>query len=181
MPVSPKNITSKSQCWKSLFLFIFLTSIYALAFIILPYSIDNDTGHITALTAFADDDGGDGGGHDGGSDDGGDSSGSDSGDDGGGDDGDGGDDGGDGDDGGNDDGDYGDDGNAVNDDHGEDAYDDRHGDVNDHDSDRDAHANDGKSGTENRQTDRDRFDFGDLDNLDPMSTEEEAGVVGNWN
>lgn len=86
------------------------------------------------------------------------------------------------DDGGSDGGDDGfDDSNDGRDD--DDGDDDRHGDSESSDDSRDDRSGDGSAhhdGPDSNSSGGDRFDFGDLENLDPMSPEEESGVVGHW-
>jgi hypothetical protein len=161
---------SEAPCSRRFFFHVLLTSFYTLALVALPFGFHHATGQLTATTAIADDDGGgDDGGGSGGSDAGG------SGDDGSGDDGAGGD--------GFDDGSDGfDDGNDGFDDG--DREDDSRGDFEGDDDGRDDRSGDGSGNhdsPDSNRADGGRFDFGDLDNLEPMSPEEESDAVGHWN
>lgn len=170
MPYDLKAGKSIGRGGKSPLAFFILVILYTLSFIMLPFAYDRQTAHITPQTVIAkdsDSDGDHGGGGDenSGGNDGGDS-GESSGDDGG------------GADGGSDDGNG---GEAVEDhqeDSDHDADDGNESDLDKEDGDRDRQSeNENHKG--NRQDDG-RFDFGDLDDLKPMTPQEEADVVGNW-
>jgi len=144
------------------------------ALVILPYRMDFHKGWLKSTVLLADDGGGDGGGEGGGDGDGdGDGGGDGDGDGGddGGDDGDSGDDGDDGDDG--DSGDDGDDGDhGDNGEHGDDSSGDDHGSSDDSGSSSDRGSSD-HSGT-------DLSDVSGMQGLSPVSSEDEASLVGNW-
>jgi hypothetical protein len=175
MPYELKAGKSIGRGGKNPLAFFILAMIYTLSIILLPFTVDRQTAHIAPRTVLAKDSDGDHGGS--GDESSGENDGGDSGESSGDNDGNGGSDDGKGGEADEDNG-----GGGIGEDHEDNSNNDAN-DGNEFDLDEKDGGRDRRSENENHQGNRQdggRFDFGDFDDLQPMTAQEEADVVGNW-